>query len=107
MTARPVPARHWRRYGDDPLSSGREALEQPFRAFPSWFMRITCDRCGNVTMLNEAHITGRRREILLRDLLARLRHHGCGGGLPGKAELLTGIEGVSSWRVRKIVVLDG
>ena len=55
MTARPVPARHWRCYGNDPLPSGREALEEPFRAFPSWFMRITCDRCGKDRMLNEAY----------------------------------------------------
>jgi hypothetical protein len=46
MTVRPIPARHWRSYGDDPLPSGREALDEPFRAFPSWYMRITCDRCG-------------------------------------------------------------
>jgi hypothetical protein len=46
MIARPVPRRHWRSYGDDPLPTGREALNQPFNAFPSWFMRITCDRCG-------------------------------------------------------------
>jgi hypothetical protein len=35
-----------------------------------------------------------------------MRHDGC-GGLPGKAELLTGIEAASSRPVRKIVVLDG
>jgi hypothetical protein len=39
VTARPVPARHWRSYGDDPLPSGAGALDEPFRAFPSWFMR--------------------------------------------------------------------
>ena len=30
MTVRPVPPRHWRSYGDDPLPTGREALGQPF-----------------------------------------------------------------------------
>jgi hypothetical protein len=25
------------------------------RAFPSWFLRIECDRCGKVVMHNEAH----------------------------------------------------
>jgi hypothetical protein len=34
-----------------------------------------------------------------------MRHDGC-GGLPGQAELLTGIEGVSSRPVRKIVLLS-
>jgi hypothetical protein len=97
--------RHWFSYGTDPLPTGPEALDEPFRAFPSWFLRIECDRCGKVSMLNEAHTTGRRREISLRALLARMRHDGC-GGLPGKVELLTGAEGVSSRPVRKIVLMD-
>ena len=41
---------------------------------------------------------------MLRDTLARMRHDGC-GGLAAKAELLTGIEGVSSRPVRRIVLL--
>jgi len=41
-----VPARHWRPYGNDPLPTPAEALDQQFSAFPSWFLRITCDRCG-------------------------------------------------------------
>jgi hypothetical protein len=41
--------------------------------------RTTCDRCGKVSMLNEAHTTGRRREMPLGALLARMRHDGCGG----------------------------
>jgi hypothetical protein len=90
MTPLPVPARHWRSYGNDPLPSGQEALDEPFRAFPSWFLRIECDRCGKVSMLNEAHTAGRRREMPIRALLARMRHSRC-GGIAGKAELLTGI----------------
>jgi hypothetical protein len=42
----------------------------------------------------------------LRNLIAKLRHDGC-GGLAGKAELLSGIEGASSRPVRKIVLMDG
>ena len=38
--------------------------------------------------------------------ISRMRHDGC-GGRAGKVELLTGIEGVSSRPVRRIVVLDG
>ena len=49
-----TPQRHWRSYGTEPLLTGREALDEPFRAFPS-FMRITCDRCGKDRMLNETH----------------------------------------------------
>ena len=45
----------------------------------------------------------RGRDMPLRDLLRRMRHDGC-GGLAGKAELLTGIEGASSRPVRKIVL---
>jgi hypothetical protein len=78
MTVTPVPARHWRSYGTDPLPTGREALEEPFRALPSWFMPITCDRCGKDRMLNEAHTAWRDRA--LRDILRRMRHDGCGGG---------------------------
>jgi hypothetical protein len=53
-------------------------------------------------MVNEGHM--KRGDIPIRDILARMRHDGC-GGLAGKAELLTGIEGVSSRPVRKIVLL--
>ena len=49
----PIPVRHWRTYGDYPLPIGAEALEEPFNAFPSWFLRITCDRCGKVQMVNQ------------------------------------------------------
>jgi hypothetical protein len=48
-------------------------------------------------MLNEAHTTGRRREMPIRVLLARMRHDGC-GGIAAKAELLTGIEGRAAGR---------
>jgi hypothetical protein len=41
----------------------------------------------------------------IRAILAKMRHERC-GGLAGKAELLTGIEGVSSRPVRKIVLRD-
>ena len=61
MTARTPPRRHWRSDGTEPLPSGAEAMGEPFAAFPSWFLRITYDRCGKVTMLNEAHIASARR----------------------------------------------
>jgi hypothetical protein len=38
MTARPIPKRHWRSYGDHPLPSGPEALDEPLAAFPSWYL---------------------------------------------------------------------
>jgi hypothetical protein len=103
MTTRPVPRRHWRSYGNDPLPTPAEALCEPFGAFPSWFLRITCDRCGKDRMVNESHAPWGNRT--LSQILARTRHDGCGGHA-GKAELLTGIEGVSSRPVRKIMLLD-
>jgi hypothetical protein len=44
--------------------------------------------------------------VPIRELLAKLRHDGC-GGRAGRAELLTGIDGVSSRPVRRIVLRVG
>ena len=74
MTARPIPKRHWRSYGDEPLA-----------AFPSWFMRITCDRCGKDRILNEVHTPLLQRAMTLRDLLTHMRHDGCGGRQGGRS----------------------
>jgi hypothetical protein len=104
MTTRPVLARHWPSYGDDPLPSGQEALDEPFAAFPSLFMQIRCDRCGKDRMLSEIYTP--QRDMLIRDIIKLIRHAGC-GGRASKVALITGIEGASSRPVRKIVVLDG
>jgi hypothetical protein len=85
----PLP-RDWRSYGDDPLPTPAEAMAEPLAAFPSWFMRIECDRCGKVRMISET-----QRAMLIRDIITKMRHEGC-GGRAGKAELITGIEGASS-----------
>ena len=42
-------------------------------------------------MVNEVHMK-RAATMLIRDILARMRHDGC-GGRAAKVELLTGIEG--------------
>jgi hypothetical protein len=55
-------------------------------------------------MLNEAHMGEHRRGMALRVLIGRMRHEGCGGSA-GTAELLIGIDGVSSRPVRKIVLM--
>jgi hypothetical protein len=44
--------RHWRSYGDHPLPIGEQALDEPLRAFPSWFLRIVCERCGKDRMIS-------------------------------------------------------
>ncbi len=89
MTTRPVPARHWRSYGDDPLPTGEEALNEPFRAFPSWFLRVTCERCGRERMIAETHTP--QVALLIRDIIDRMRHDGS-GGQAGKVELVSGID---------------
>jgi hypothetical protein len=58
------------------LLFGEEALDEPLRAFPSWFLRIVCDRCGKERMVNEAHMA--QGEMRIRAILARMRHDGCG-----------------------------
>ena len=55
-------------------------------------------------MHNEVHVPWRDRTLF--DVLKRMRHDGC-GGLAGSAMLLTGVEGVSSRPVRKIVLRSG
>jgi hypothetical protein len=55
-------------------------------------------------MVNESHT--RWRDCTLSFILARLRHDAC-GGLALKAELLSGVEGVSSRPVRRIVLREG
>ena len=52
-------------------------------------------------MFSETHAA--QGDMLIRDILDRMRHDGC-GGRPGRVELLTSIEG-SSLPVREIVLL--
>ena len=77
MPARPIPRRHWRSYGDHPLPTGPEALNEPLRAFPSWFLRIVCDRCGKEQLISEIYLI--HGNMLIRDILERMRHASCGG----------------------------
>jgi hypothetical protein len=67
-------------------------------------MRVTCERCGQERMGNQVHAA--KSDLPLRDILAKMRHDGC-GGRAGQVELLSGIEGVSSRPVRRIVLLGG
>jgi hypothetical protein len=55
-------------------------------------------------MFNAAHSA--QRGMLIRDIIVKLLHDGC-GGRTGRAELLSGIEGVSTRPVRKIVLREG
>jgi hypothetical protein len=78
MSFRALPARHWRSYGDDKLPTGAEALDEPFSAFPSWFLHLRPLRQGAVLFVPEVH-AGRWRDRLLRQILSKMRHDGCGG----------------------------
>ena len=52
-----TPPRHrWRSYGDYPLPSPAEALAAPLSAFPSWFIRMECSRCGRDRVINQVHL---------------------------------------------------
>ena len=51
-------------------------------------------------MFSETHAA--QRDMLIRDIIAKMRHDGC-GGRAGRVELLTGFAGASSRPVRKIV----
>jgi hypothetical protein len=85
-------------------ASAEEALALPLRAFPSWFLRIVCGRCGKERVINEAHAPWRAMRLV--HILRRMRHHDC-GGLPAYVELLSGVEGVGSRPVRLIVLRAG
>lgn len=104
MTLSSAPRRLWRPYGTEALPTDQEALGEPLAAFPSWFLRITCGRCGKVRMLNEAHATEGQRGMPIFIFLARARHEGC-GGRAAKAVLLTAADAASSGPVRRIVLL--
>jgi len=82
MTTRRAPRRHWFSYGTDPLPTGTEALDEPFSAFPSWFLRIECDRCGEVQMVNETHM--KRGAMPIRDIIARMPHNVAVAGGQGR-----------------------
>ena len=83
VTRTPLPARHW----PPTATTTRCRLAprpwmNPFAAFPSWFLRVTCERCGHERMFSEVHSA--QRAMLIRDMIAKLRHDGC-GGRTGKA----------------------
>jgi hypothetical protein len=54
-------------------------------------------------MISETHTP--QNALTIREIIARMRHDGC-GGRAGRVELLTGIEGTSSRPVRPIVLRD-
>jgi hypothetical protein len=57
-----------------PVANASRSVGEPSAAFPSWFLRITCDRCGKDRVLNETHTPQggmhRARWILLTGIVA-------------------------------------
>jgi hypothetical protein len=84
-----------------PAPPGKLRAARPLWAFPSWFLRIECERCGKAQLINEIHMP--RRDLPIRTIIDRMRHDRC-GGRPAKVELLTGVESASSSPVRRIVL---
>jgi hypothetical protein len=54
-------------------------------------------------MISGTNANASQRDMPIREIIARMRHDGC-GGRAGKVELVTGIDGASSRPVRKIVL---
>jgi hypothetical protein len=79
-----APQRQWHIDSDELLPTGRQALDEPFSAFLSWLMKVTRDRCGKERIFAEAH-AALQRDMLIRDILAKMRHDGC-RGRPGRVE---------------------
>ena len=77
----------------------------PLRAFRSWYLRMECGKCGRERYLAETHMTlAGKGNIVIRDLIPRLRHERCGGE-PHLVELITGIPGINP-QIRRIVLVD-
>jgi hypothetical protein len=80
-------------------------VSAPQRVFKSWYLRMKCGKCGRERYLAETHMTiAGKGNIVIRDLIPRLRHERCGGE-PHLLELVTGISGVHP-KVRRIVLVN-
>jgi len=99
-----VPARHWRSYGDDPLPTPAEALAAPLSAFPSWFLRMECERCGQDRYIHQVHMPPIWQDVTLERIVQRLSHDGCGGRAK-VVELITAVAGSSQIVPRRIRLL--
>src|SRR5215813_6382787 len=94
MRGRPMTTdrRRWRAWGNDPLPTPAEALAAPLSAFPSWFIRMECERCGQENFLNQVHMRAIWRDATICCTVARMHHEGC-GGRPKVVELVTDVAG--------------
>ena len=95
----------WLCYKQDwPDPTPAEALLARVRDFPSWYLRMECEKCGRERHLSETHLSlGGMGDVRIGDLIGRMRHSGCGGN-PKLVELVTGVVGVTSNPMRRIVL---
>ena len=67
-------------------------------------MSEECEKCGWERYLAETHLTlDGMGDVRVGDLIGRMRHSGC-GGQPNLVELVTGVVGVTSNTLRRIVL---
>jgi hypothetical protein len=52
-----------------------EVLAAPLSAFPSWFVRMECERCGRERYVNEVHLP-HWHDATLGNIVARMRLSG-------------------------------
>jgi hypothetical protein len=85
----------------DPRPTGAEAMDEPLQRLP---VMVSAHRVRSLRQGADGQPGAPNGTTPIRDIIAKMRHDGC-GGRAGKEELLTGIEGVSSRPMRKIVLL--
>ena len=90
MTASRPPRQLWLSYGDAPLPTTAEALAAPLSAFPSWYLRMECERCGKERFVNQVHQRAIWQDATVAEIVSRMNHEGC-GGRPKVVELITNI----------------
>jgi hypothetical protein len=76
----------------------------PLKAFPRWFLRVRCERCGETWGINEALTPW--QSVPLVYVLRRLRHPAYGGEA-ASVELHSSVEGGYRRPVRRIVLREG
>jgi hypothetical protein len=97
--------RRWLSYGDDPLPTPAKALAAPLSAFPSWFLRMECERCGQERFVNQVHQRAIWQDATVAEVIARMHHEDAGcGGRPKLVELVTNVTG-GTQPVRRIRLL--
>ena len=82
-----------------PLPTTAEALAAPLSAFPSWYLRMECERCGRKGPSIEYTRRAIWQDATVAEVIARMHHEDAGcGGRPKVVELVTNVAGSSQQR---------